>query len=466
MSEILVCSPLDGSKLGSVEETSPQQFNLLVEEAKSAQVHWDLLGVKKRASYFLEYLHLLKKEAQELMHIIHKENGKTLEEAQAEVEKAIELTEFACSMPQLMINQNLEVSTGVECTMKYLPLGVVASICPFNFPVMIPHWTMPIALMAGNSMILKPSEVVPLSSLKIKELLVKAGVPKGVFHLVHGREKIVDEICKHKDIQAVSFVGSTKVAEIVYRKSTSHLKRALCLGGAKNHLLVLPDADPEMTAINVVASMSGMAGQRCMAASVMVGVGKVDHIIKEIVKHAEKIVCGVNLGAIISKQSKERIESYIDLAQAEGAKILLNGKGAKVQGKERGFYVGPTVIDHVGKTSKLAQDEIFGPILTIIRAENIEEAIQIQNANPYGNGASVYTNSGAWAKYVSDRLTAGMVGVNIGVPVPREPFSFGGTKASKFGVGDITGESSIRFWTQMKKYTTKWNKEAGVNWMS
>jgi malonate-semialdehyde dehydrogenase (acetylating)/methylmalonate-semialdehyde dehydrogenase len=253
---------------------------------------------------------------------------------------------------------------------------------------------------------------------------------------------------------------------LVYQRSTSSFKRCLALGGAKNHLLVLPDAIPGMTAQNIAASMSGCAGQRCMAASAMIGVGDVEDIISRICDEVKKIVPGENLGAVISRSSKERIERYITEAEEQGATILVDGRNASVNGKENGSYVGPTVIDHVQPGMSVASEEIFGPVISIMRTRTVDEALAIENANPYGNGASVFTQNGAMARYIIDRASAGMIGVNIGVPVPREPFSFGGWNESKFGVGDITGKSSIAFWTKLKKSTAKWNPEAGINWMS
>jgi len=331
---------------------------------------------------------------------------------------------------------------------------------------MVPNWTIPNAIVLGNTMILKPSELVPLSANRIAELLRDAGLPRGVFNVVHGAQETVEAICDHPDIDAVTFVGSTRVAKIVYRRASSNLKRVLALGGAKNHLIVLPDANVAMTASNVAASMSGCAGQRCMAASAMVAVGNVDKIIEQICEEARKIIPGKNLGAIISAKAKERIENYITDAENDGAKILVDGRNCKVEGKENGFYVGPTVIDYVRPDMKIAKEEVFGPVLSIIRAENIDEAIKIENSSDYGNAAAVFTQSGGLARYVADRASAGMIGVNIGVPVPREPFSFGGWNDSRFGVGDITGKSSIEFWTKLKKITTKWNPESQVNWMS
>ena len=297
-------------------------------------------------------------------------------------------------------------------------------------------------------------------------MLKEAGLPDGVFNVVNGDKEIVEAICDHPGIAAVSFVGSTKVAKIVYKRATSNLKRCLALGGAKNHLIVLPDAHPDMTANNVAASMSGCAGQRCMAASAMVGVGEIDDIVKKICDEAKKIIAGKNLGSVISKEAKERIERYITEAEKLGAKVLVDGRNTVVTGKEGGFYVGPTVIDHVTPDMAIAKEEVFGPVLVIIRVKDLNEAVKLENDSEYGNAASVFTQSGSAARYVMDHASAGMIGVNIGVPVPREPFSFGGWNESKFGVCDITGKSSIEFWTLQKKTTTKWNPEAKKNWMS
>jgi len=461
-----VVSPLDGNLLSTVPMSSAEELDLGVRAAKSAFPGWSKTPIKERVQVFFRYKYLLEKNLQELALLISEENGKTNSEAIAEIEKSIELTEFACSLPQLMTGEILEVSKGIECRTEHVPLGVVASIVPFNFPSMVPNWTIPNAIAAGNCMIIKPSEKVPLSSGRLAELLKEAGLPDGVFNIVHGDSEIVNAICDHPQIEAVSFVGSTKVAKLVYQRATHNFKRCLALGGAKNHLLVLPDAKEEMTAINIVASMSGCAGQRCMAASAMVGVGKVDHIINRICEEASKIIPGKNLGAVINKQSKERIEKYITEAEQQGAKILVDGRNAKVVGKENGYYVGPTVIDYVKPDMAVAREEIFGPVISIMRTDTLDEAIAIENENPYGNAASVFTQNGGYARYVMEKASAGMIGVNVGVPVPREPFSFGGWNESKFGVGDITGKSSIEFWTKLKKTTVKWNLEAGVNWMS
>ncbi len=461
-----VISPLNGALLSKLQLSSAKDLDDAVAAAKSAFSVWSKTPIKERVQVFFRYKTLLEKNMKELAELCSEENGKTYGESVAEIEKCIELTEFATSLPQLITGEVLEVSKGVECRTEHVALGVVASIVPFNFPSMVPNWTIPNAIALGNCMILKPSEKVPLSCAKIAMLLKEAGLPDGVFNIVNGDVEIVEAICDHPGIEAVSFVGSTKVAKIVYQRATSNYKRCLALGGAKNHLMVLPDAIPSMTAQNVAASMSGCAGQRCMAASAMVGVGNVDHIIEKICDEARKIVPGENLGAVINKESKERIERYITEAENQGAKILVDGRNAKVAGMENGTYVGPTVIDYVTPEMSVAKEEIFGPVISIMRTNTVDEALAIENKNPYGNAASVFTQNGGMARYIIDRASAGMIGVNVGVPVPREPFSFGGWNESKFGVGDITGKSSIEFWTKLKKSTTKWNPEAGVNWMS
>lgn len=461
-----VISPLDGNLLSKVPMSTAKDLDEAVKAAKAAFPAWSKTPIKERVQVFFRYKYLLEKHLKELSELVQEENGKTYSEAVAEVEKSIELTEFACSLPQLVTGEILEVSKGVECRTEHVPLGVVASIVPFNFPAMVPNWTIPNAIALGNCMIIKPSEKVPLSTARLAQLLKEAGLPDGVLNIVNGDSEIVTAICDHPCIEAVSFVGSTKVAKIVYQRATQNYKRALALGGAKNHLMVLPDAIPGMTAQNVAASMSGCAGQRCMAASAMIGVGNVDSIIDKICEEARKIIPGENLGAVISKESKERIERYIGEAERDGAKILVDGRNTKVKGKENGTYVGPTVIDFVKPEMSVAKEEIFGPVISIMRTNTVDEALAIENANPYGNAASVFTQNGGMARYIIDRASAGMIGVNVGVPVPREPFSFGGWNESKFGVGDITGKSSIEFWTKLKKSTTKWNAEAGVNWMS
>ncbi|MGL2994742.1 CoA-acylating methylmalonate-semialdehyde dehydrogenase [Flavobacterium sp. TSSA_36] len=461
-----VISPIDGQLLSTFNESTIDDLNTIIKQAKIAQKAWQKVTLKERAQVFYRYKQLLEKNSDELTQIIHHENGKIPSEAKAEIDKAIELTEFACSLPQFVNGENMEVSKGVYCSSTRVPLGIVASIVPFNFPTMVPHWTIVNALVLGNAFVLKPSEAVPISSQFTARLLKEAGLPDGLFNIINGTQPTVEAICDHPDITAITFVGSTKVAKIVYQRASHNLKQVLALGGAKNHIIVLPDANPEMAASNIIASMSGCAGQRCMAAATLIAVGNCEAILEKLTAEAQKIQCGSTLGAVISKGAKEKIEGYITEAEAQGASILLDGRNTVVPGKENGFYVGPTLIDHVTADMKVAQEEIFGPVLSIIRVQTLEEALTIENNNPYGNACSVFTQNGGLANYVAENASAGMCGINVGVPVPREPFGFGGWNESRFGSGDITGKSAITFFTKEKKTTTKWNIEAGINWMS
>jgi len=461
-----VYDPSSGEVISRVPMSSAREVDAAVRSARAAAPEWAATPIKERVQVFFRYKALLEHHIDELAALVTEENGKTAGEARAEVLKAAELTEFACSLPQIVTGEVLEVSRGVECRVERFPVGVVASVTPFNFPNMVPNWSIPNAIVLGNCVVLKPSELVPLSARRIAELLAEAGLPAGVLQIVHGGQQAVEALCDHPDVGALSFVGSTKIAKVVYRRATGNLKRCLALGGAKNHLIVVPDADREMTASNVVASMSGCAGQRCMAASVMVAVSETDHIIARMVEHARAMVPGRDVGPVISAAARERITRYIDDAEAAGATVLVDGRGARVPGREGGYFLGPTIIDHATPDMAIAREEVFGPVLAIVRARDVDEALAVENASPYGNAASVFTESGGVARRVMERASAGMVGVNVGVPVPREPFSFGGWNDSKFGVGDITGRGSIELWTQAKKMTTKWNREAGVNWMS
>jgi malonate-semialdehyde dehydrogenase (acetylating)/methylmalonate-semialdehyde dehydrogenase len=455
-----VLNPSDGNLLSHVPLSTAADVGAAVRSAAQAFPAWSATPIKERVQVFYRYRGLLERHFNELAALITEEHGKIRSEAEAEIVKAIELTEFACSLPQIVAGEVLEVSRGVECRIDRHPVGVVASIVPFNFPSMVPHWTIPNAIALGNCLILKPSELVPLSAGRIAELLDEAGLPAGVFNVVHGAQEVVEAICDHPEIEAVSFVGSTRVAKLVYRRASSNLKRVLALGGAKNHLFVLPDADPDVTSSNVIASMSGCAGQRCMAGSVMLAVSHTDHIVHQMVERARAVIPGENLGPVISREARERIERYIEGAVAAGATLVLDGRGVTVPGREGGFWIGPTILDQVRPDMQIAREEVFGPVLAIIRTGDVDQAIAVENASPYGNAASVFTENGSLARYVTERCEAGMVGINVGVPVPREPFSFGGWNESKFGAGDITGRGSIEFWTKLRKTTTKWSREA------
>ena len=455
-SPLQVTSPVNGEALSSVPTSTPEDLQAAVSAAQAAFPTWSSLTLRQRCEIFYTYRNLLQDNLDELALICHEENGKTIGESKAEVLKAIELTELACSLPNLVSGESLEVSPGFDCSIQQAPIGVVSCVTPFNFPIMVPHWTIPMALALGNTMVFKPSEQVPLSGNRIAELLTEAGLPNGVFNIVHGNKSIVEAICDHADIKALTFVGSTPVARAVYTRGTSSLKRVLAMGGAKNHLIVMPDADVEYTAANVAASACGCAGQRCMAAATMVAVGAVDHIVEKVVEQSKALVPGANLGAVISASAKSSIEQYITEAEEQGATVLLDGRNTTVDGYEAGTYVGPTVLDNVTPQMRIANAEVFGPVLSIIRASDLGEAIELENGSPYGNAAVVYTQDGQVAKQFAKQASAGMIGVNVGVPVPREPFGFGGWNDSRFGVGDITGRGSIQFWTQSKKITSHW----------
>ena len=463
-----VDSPLTGEVISTVPLSTYNDVDKAVVAAKNAFPKWSGMTSKMRSQILYTYREIVEKNVEKLAALIHEENGKTMDEAIAEVRKSIELTEFACSMPQIAVGEVLEVSVGVECRSEYAPLGVVACINPFNFPHMVPHWTVPNALALGNCIVLKPSELAPITAMKMAEMLKQAGLPDGVFNIVNGAKDVVEAICDHPDIKAVSFVGSTPVAQIVYRRATSNLKRCLALGGAKNHLVVLPDANLELSASDIAASMCGSAGQRCMAASVMIAVGNVNPIIERLCAETSKYIPGTKMPPIISRKSRENLIDYISEAERKGAKLLVDGRtfNSDENADPNGYYLGPTIIDWRESGSKMPDKEVFGPVFEIIAAKSVEEAISIQHESPFGNAASAFTQNGAIAKMVAQNASAGMIGINIGVPVPREPFSFGGWNASKFGAGDITGKSSIGFWSQYKKVTSKWAKQEITDWMS
>jgi malonate-semialdehyde dehydrogenase (acetylating) / methylmalonate-semialdehyde dehydrogenase len=464
--QITVQSPLDGSTIGSVPVAGADVVDSAVKAAAAAFTGWSETPVKDRVQVLFRFKHLVETDINDIADLVSRENGKTYGEAKAEIEKGLEVTEFATSLPQIYQQDLLEVGRGVDCMTRRYPLGVVAGITPFNFPAMVPLWMIPIAIGTGNTFIHKPSEQVPLTPNILGDYLLRSGLPKGVFNVVHGDKTTVEAIVNHPAIKAIGFVGSSAVAKIVYEKGTLAGKRVLALGGAKNHLIVMPDADPDITAGNVVASAFGCAGQRCMAASVLILVGKCDHILERIIAEAQQVKAGVNLGSVISPAAKERIEGYITRAEKNGATLLVDGRNASVKGKENGTYVNPTLIEGVEADNECACDEIFGPVLTVLRVNSLEEALAIENTNPYGNAAAIYTSNGGTARYFSDKASAGMIGVNIGVPVPREPFSFGGWNNSRYGYGDITGMDGVRFWTNVKKITQKWTANAAKNWMS
>ena len=462
-----VISPYTGAPIGSVPSSTPGDVNTAVEMAKAGFHEWSSLPVKERSQVLFRFRDLLLERLDEISQLAALECGKTLSESRAGVLKGVEVVEFATSLQNSDAGGAIEVSRGVQCEYRREPLGVVCGIAPFNFPAMVPLWMYPIALALGNAFILKPSEKVPLTSQLVAECLTDAKLPAGAFTTINGGKAVVDALIEHPDVSAYGFVGSTPVAKDVYVKASTLGKRALCLGGAKNNLIVVPDADYDLTVDGVVSSFTGCAGQRCMAASLMLAVGDVDRIIAGVKEQAASLTLGTSMGAIITRESLERISAIIDRAEADGAKVILDGRGVPVpSGFENGYWMGPTIIDNASIDMECATTEIFGPVITIIRTKDLSEALELERGNAFGNATSVFTTSGKIAQRVAHASTAGMIGVNIGVPVPREPFSFGGTKDSKFGVTDITGEGVLDFWSYRKKITTKWAQQSDQNWMS
>ncbi len=462
-----VTSPYTGSMVGKVPLSSANEVDEAVRGAHQAAEGWRRVPLKERTHILFRFRELVQARLDDLANRVALESGKTVAEARAGVLKGIEVVEFALSLQNLDSGGALEVSRGVSCEIRREPLGVVAGITPFNFPAMVPMWMFPIAVTLGNAFILKPSEKVPLTAVLMGELMMEAGFPAGVFSIVHGDRSAVEALVAHPQVQAVGFVGSTGVARAVYSMAAEHGKRALALGGAKNHLIVVPDADPDVAVDGVVASFTGCAGQRCMAASLMVAVGDVEPLIERIVERAAGIELGKDMGAIIDAGALERLHGAIDRGVSEGAVLRLDGRAVGAPGDyPNGTWLAPTILDNAEPGSYCASTELFGPVLTIVRVPTLDAALSLDRGNPYGNATSVFTTTGAVARRVAERAGSGMIGVNIGVPVPREPFSFGGTRASRFGQGDITGHGGVELWSYLKKITTKWELQSDANWMS
>ena len=461
-----VLSPYSGTVIGEVLEASANEVDRAVRIAKVAGEKWAELPIKERTLVMYRVREVLLYSLSPISQLISAESGKLVSEARAGLLKGIEILEYAISLQNLVQGEKQEVSRGVFCETRREPLGVVAGVTPFNFPAMVPMWMMPIAITLGNSFLWKPSEKTPLTSTLIADAFSEAGLPNGVLTVLQGGKSVVESLCDHPIVSALGFVGSTAVAKSVYSRCAVAGKRVLALGGAKNHLILMPDADPRIAVDGIVSSFTGCSGQRCMAASVLVGVGDVEKIISQVVERAKGMELATDMGAIVSKESLDKLKEAIGRAEQEGAKILLDGRSAAIPEKfSEGFWIGPTIIDNVPPDSFFAHQELFGPILTIVRASNLSEAISIENSNQYGNAASVFTSSGAVAEEVARKARVGMVGVNVGVPVPREPFSFGGHYESKFGVGDMTGSGGVELWTNLKKITTKWSRKNTKNWM-
>jgi malonate-semialdehyde dehydrogenase (acetylating)/methylmalonate-semialdehyde dehydrogenase len=453
--------------LGTVQYATPAEVDATVNSARAAWMQWRGVPARERSQILLTFRSLLLRDLEPLAHSVARECGKTLAEAQAELLKGIEVLEFAAALHNSDLGGSVEVSRGVTCEYRREPLGVTVGITPFNFPAMVPMWMIPITIALGNVFILKPSEKVPFTPVMLAELLREAGLPQGVFSVLQGGRAVVEQLIQHTGVDAVAFVGSSSVARSVYGAATNTGKRALCLGSAKNHLIVAPDADERLTVEGVVASFTGCAGQRCMAGSVLVAVGSAHSLVPHVVAAASRIALGSDMGALIDGAAVARLHAAIDDASKAGAQILLDGRmSAPPGGYEAGCWLGPTILKVSDASLACVQRELFGPVLTVVCVETLDQALQLEARTPYGNATVVFTQNGAVARTVGERAGAGMIGVNVGVPVPREPFSFGGRKESKFGSGEITGGGAVEFWSDRKKITTKWAAHSDRSWMS
>ena len=467
-----ITDPATQEVIAKVPQTTDDEINQAVAAAQKAFQTWRKTPITTRARIFLRYQALIRDHMDELAEILTAEQGKTIADARGDVFRGLEVVEHAAGIANLQIGDFVEnVASGVDTYSIWQPLGVCAGITPFNFPAMIPLWMFPMAIATGNTFILKPSEQDPMVTMRLVELAVEAGVPEGVLNVVHGGKATVDAICDHPDIKAVSFVGSTNVGKHVYERASKSGKRAQCMMGAKNHGVILPDANKEQTLNQLAGAAFGAAGQRCMALSVVVLVGAAGEWIDDIKAKAEGLIVSAgkhdkDLGPLISPAAKARVEHLIGTGVEEGASLILDGRGITVEGYEKGNFVGPTIFDNVTADMQIYKEEIFGPVLCIMRAADLDEAIELLNANPHGNGTAIFTQSGAAAHKFQQDVQVGQIGINLPIPVPLPMFSFSGSRASKLGALGPYGKQAVQFYTQTKTVTARWfDDEAsrGVN---
>jgi malonate-semialdehyde dehydrogenase (acetylating)/methylmalonate-semialdehyde dehydrogenase len=459
-----VFNPASGERRAEVLFADVATIDRAVAAAKRALPEWRDAALGKRAKVLFAFRELVTRHADDLARILTEEHGKVFNDAQGEVARGLEVIEFACGIPHLMKGEFSEnVSQQIDSYSLRQPVGVVAGITPFNFPAMVPMWMYPIAIACGNAFLLKPSERDPSASNFIAELFEKAGLPKGVYNVVHGDKVAVDRILEHPDIAAVSFVGSTPIAKYVYELGAKAGKRVQALGGAKNHMVVLPDADMELAADAAVGAAYGSAGERCMAISVLLTVGDAaDKLIPKLQERIAKVKVGDGLekgsemGPLVTKEHLGKVRSYVDNANGEGARIVADGRSVKVEGRPNGFYLGPCLVDQVKPGMKLYEDEIFGPVLSVVRAKTYDEAIALVNSNRRANGVAVFTNDGGAARKFQNEIEVGMVGINVPIPVPMAFYSFGGWKESLFGDMSVHGMEGVRFYTRPKVVTSRW----------
>ena len=459
-----VFDPAAGAPTAEVPLAGRAEVDRAVEAAARAYADWSRTPLGSRAKVLFGFRELVRGNAEELARTIVREHGKVLADARGEVQRGLEVVEFACGIPQLLKGEFSEnVSTNVDSWSIRQPLGVVAGITPFNFPIMVPMWMYPIAIAAGNAFVLKPSEKDPSASMRVAELWSEAGLPDGVFNVVHGDKAAVDRILAHPEIAAVSFVGSTPVARSIYETGTRHGKRVQALGGAKNHMLVLPDADMDLAADAAVNAAFGSAGERCMAISVLVAVGEAgEALLPRVEERMRAIRVGdgmeaeADMGPLVTGQHLERVTRYLDEGLSEGAELVIDGRGVEVEDRQGGFFLGPCLFDRVRPGMSIYRDEIFGPVLSVVRAQTYEEAVALVDANPYANGVAIFTRDGGLARRFQSEVQVGMVGINVPIPVPMAYYSFGGWKSSLFGDAHVHGMEGVRFYTRGKVVTARW----------
>ncbi|NLP60089.1 CoA-acylating methylmalonate-semialdehyde dehydrogenase [Paraburkholderia sacchari] len=464
-----VFNPAAGQVARRVVLGGPDEVQQAVAAAHAAFPAWSNMPPIRRARVMQRFLQLMNVHCDTLAAIITAEHGKVFSDAQGEVARGIDIIEFACGIPQLLKGDFTDqVSTGIDNWTMRQPLGVVAGITPFNFPCMVPCWMFPVAIAAGNTFVLKPSERDPSASLFMADLLTQAGLPAGVFNVVQGGKPVVDALLDHPDVHAVSFVGSTPIAAYVQQRGVQQGKRVQALGGAKNHLVVMPDADLEKSVDALIGAAYGSAGERCMAISVAVLVGDVaDKIVPMVAERARTLVIGdgmspeVEMGPIVSGEALKRIEGYIDQGVKEGAQLVVDGRGLRVSGRECGFFTGGTLFDHVTPNMRIYKEEIFGPVLACVRVKDFAEAVELINAHEFGNGVSCYTSDGGIAREFARRIQVGMVGINVPIPVPMAWHGFGGWKKSLFGDMHAYGEEGVRFYTKQKSIMQRWSSSIG-----
>ncbi|MGO4667108.1 CoA-acylating methylmalonate-semialdehyde dehydrogenase [Bosea sp. 2KB_26] len=460
-----IYQPMDGTVIGKVALASPAEMRAAVENALAAQPKWAAVNPQRRARVLMKFLDLIAQNNDELAELLAREHGKTIADAKGDIQRGVEVVEFSLGIPNLMKGEFTDgAGPGIDIYSMRQPLGVCAGITPFNFPAMIPLWKLGPAIACGNAFILKPSERDPGVPMRLAELFIEAGGPPGILNVVNGDKEAVDAILDDHDIKAVGFVGSTPIAEYIYARGCANGKRVQCFGGAKNHMIIMPDADMDQAVDALIGAGYGSAGERCMAISVAVPVGKAtaDELVKRLIPRVESLKIGpstdssADYGPVVTRQALDKIKGYVETGINEGAKLVVDGRGFKMQGYENGFYMGGCLFDHVTPDMRIYKEEIFGPVLSVVRAKDYEEGLKLANDHEYGNGVAIYTRDGDAARDFASRVQVGMVGVNVPIPVPLAYYTFGGWKRSSFGDLNQHGPDSIRFYTKTKTVTSRW----------